>query len=325
MENEEFWIWFGDHKQYLEDFISEKISDYKPYNELSEKLKEFNEFLIPELTMREDGKFVLIISCDGFKEGIPFVNDLREEIREVENWEIVKFRQPDPMEFIPINGLNLKRSHIFLTWQKKPSNKYYITFYVKGFSASNPNYETATLLHMDHTIGEYFSMTRIAGVECRKLGLFQSTKGLKNLDDLKLELDNPTASDKPVKGSRTKLFVFVGVPGKGCDATTEKLDADLKAGDLELSFTLKGNLLTARASDVSYYITVLGIGEKMKDYYDMARNFNISPNKTPVTSLSFPDRFNKLKEFYSIVEFEHAMKILMIMEKYINLEIYCFA
>ena len=43
---------------------------------------------------------------------------------------------------------------------------------------------------MDHTIGEYISMTKIANAQINKLGLFQSKKGLKNLDDLKIELDS---------------------------------------------------------------------------------------------------------------------------------------
>jgi len=42
---------------------------------------------------------------------------------------------------------------------------------------------------MDHTIGELNAMTRIEGVEIKKLGLFQSKKELKTLDELKIELD----------------------------------------------------------------------------------------------------------------------------------------
>ena len=94
------------------------------------------------------------------------------------------------MKFIPVNGLSLKRSNIFLEWRKLSSQKYYITFFVKGFSSNDANYEMGILLHMDHTIGEYNSMTRIEGVEIKKLRLLQSKKTLKTLDELKIELDN---------------------------------------------------------------------------------------------------------------------------------------
>ena len=42
---------------------------------------------------------------------------------------------------------------------------------------------------MDHTIGEYNSMTKVCGAKMNKLGFFQSKEGLQDLDDLKIELD----------------------------------------------------------------------------------------------------------------------------------------
>ena len=190
MTKDEFWNWFDNNKASLENLISEKTQDYEIYEALSEKLKQYNEFLIPEITINDENKFVLIISCDGVKQGIFFAESLTENLRRFDNWIIVKFRQPGPMESIPINGLNLKRNSILLQWEKTPSRKYFITFYVKGYSSHNKNYEVATLLHMDHTIGEYNAMTQIEGVEMKKMGLFQSKKDLKSLDDLKMELDN---------------------------------------------------------------------------------------------------------------------------------------
>ncbi|HSZ84384.1 MAG TPA: hypothetical protein VK787_00045 [Puia sp.] len=124
------------------------------------------------------------------KQGIPFAEAPTENLRKFDNWLILKFRQPGSMEFIPVNGLNLERSSIFLKWEKTLSQKYFIAFYVKGFSSNNKNYETGTLLHMDHTIGEYNAMTRVEGVEIKKLGLFQSKNNLKTLEDLKIEMEN---------------------------------------------------------------------------------------------------------------------------------------
>lgn len=188
MTKESFWEWFDDNKNLIENFISSEHTDYSIYETLSDKLKQYSEFLIPELTMTKDNKFVLVISCDGIKQGIPFAEELIKNIRPIENWIVVAFRQPDAMVCIPVNGLNLKRTNIFLQWQKSASGKYFLTFYVKGFSPRDPNYEIATLLHMDHTIGEFNAMTRIEGVKIKKLGLFQSKNGLKTLDELKSEL-----------------------------------------------------------------------------------------------------------------------------------------
>lgn len=193
MTKEEFWNWFENNKTALENLISGKNQDYEIYEALSERLKRYNESLIPEITINEENKFILIISCDGVKKGIPFAESLTENLRQFDNWLIQKFRQPGGMEIIPLNGLNLKRSSIFLEWREMSSKKYFITFYVKGFTPYNVDYEIATLLHMDHSIGEYNAMTRIENVEIKKLGLFQSRKNLKTLDDLKIELENKSA------------------------------------------------------------------------------------------------------------------------------------
>lgn len=191
MSKDDFWIWFEQNKTALEEFMSQKRRDYAIYESLSEKLKLFNEFLIPEMTLDREGHFILIISCDGMRQGIPFVEKLTQGIKEYSNWIIVKYRQPGPMTVIPLNGLNLQRKSIYLTWVKMPDNKYDLTFYVRGYSPDNRNYEIATLLHMDHTIGEFNAMTRISGVKINKLGLFQSKKDLKNLDDLMEVINSP--------------------------------------------------------------------------------------------------------------------------------------
>jgi hypothetical protein len=190
MTKANFWEWFDNNKNSIENFILAEHTDYTVYEALSDKLKQYSEFLIPELTMTEDNKFVLVISCDGMKQGIPFANNLVEDIRPIDNWTVLSFRQPGPMEYIPVNGLNFKRTNIFLQWQKLSSQKYFLTFYVKGFSPQDVNCEIGTLLHMDHTIGEYNAMTRIEGVKIKKLGLFHSKKKLKTLDELKIELDD---------------------------------------------------------------------------------------------------------------------------------------
>ena len=85
MSKDDFWLWFDQNKIALEDFLSKGHSDYTIYEALSEKLKQFNEFLIPELTLDNEGHFILIISCDGMKQGIPFVDELIRGIKQYSN------------------------------------------------------------------------------------------------------------------------------------------------------------------------------------------------------------------------------------------------
>jgi hypothetical protein len=188
MAKEGFWSWFSDNREALERFISKEPRDYAIYETLTEKLRQYSDLLIPEITMNRSGGFVLIISCDGISRGIPYVESLVDGMPDFPNWEIRKFRQSGPMELIPVNGLILKRNSIFLEWEQRADLKYDVIFFVENYDKYNKNYDIGIFLHLDHTIGEYFSMTKIGKVELRKLGFFQSKKKLKTLDDLKEDI-----------------------------------------------------------------------------------------------------------------------------------------
>lgn len=188
MTKEEFWAWFGDNRKVLEKFISEEPRDYAIYEALTDKLQEYSDLLIPEITMNGVGGYVLSISCDGIAKGIPFVESLVDDTVDFPNWEILKFRQPAPMKLIPVNGLVLKRNSIFLEWEQTTDLKYDVVFFTENYDRSNKNYDVGIFLHLDHTIGEYHSMTKIGKVELKRLGFFQSKKKLKTLDDLKEEI-----------------------------------------------------------------------------------------------------------------------------------------
>jgi hypothetical protein len=187
MTKNDFWYWFEQYMPALERLISTDSGDYTEYNALSAKLSEFNEVLVPEITMEKE-LYVLIISCDGNQEGIPAVEELTEGVREFPNWKIVKYRQPGSMEFIPVDGHEVKRDTIWLDWEKTPGGKYNLTFFRK-WNSSKRLYQTGAMLHLDHAIGEYNAMTRVGGIEFKKLGLFQSVDGLRTLDDLKAEME----------------------------------------------------------------------------------------------------------------------------------------
>ena len=189
MTKQEFWKSFERHIPALEQMISGKTRDYAAYNALSNDLNAYNKYLVPEITMDAENCFVLVISCDGYKQGSPAVEELTKDIKNYANWKIIKYRQPGPMELIPLKGQKVHRKDILLTWEKMANGLYKLIFHLK-WHQNNQTHQTGAILHLDHTIGEYDAMTRIHGLQFKSLALFRSKEGLKTLDDLKAELDS---------------------------------------------------------------------------------------------------------------------------------------
>jgi hypothetical protein len=70
----------------------------------------------------------------------------------------------------------------------QPNHEYTLTFYFKRYQY-NQTRKTGAILHLDHTIGEYTAMTKIRGVTFKSLPLFGTKGDLKNLDDLKVQME----------------------------------------------------------------------------------------------------------------------------------------
>jgi len=70
MTKQEFWLWFEEHLTDLEKLIISQSVDYSIYDALTEKLTQFDKHLIPEITMDEQERYILILSCDGNREGM---------------------------------------------------------------------------------------------------------------------------------------------------------------------------------------------------------------------------------------------------------------
>jgi hypothetical protein len=172
----------------LEELITGRTGDYGAYNALSDDLRAFNELLVPEITMDTDNRYVLLISCDGCRQGSPAVEELTDDVDVYPNWKIVKYRQPGAMKFIPLKGQKVYRKDILISWEKTPDGQYDLIFHLKWY-LSNQTQKTGAILHLDHTIGEYDAMTRVRNVEFRSRGIFRSKVRLKTLDDLKAEMD----------------------------------------------------------------------------------------------------------------------------------------
>ena len=188
MTKQEFWSFFEEYMPALEQLLSRQSHDYAAYNALSDKLHEYNEYLIPEITIDAENHYILIVSCQGYKKGVPALERLTEDIKDYPNWKVIRYRQPGRMDFIPLNGHKVNRKDILLTWNKTSVDKYSLTFYLKWY-LNNKTRQTGAILHLDHTIGEYDAMTMIEGVQFKQLTPFRSKAGLKTLDDLKVEID----------------------------------------------------------------------------------------------------------------------------------------
>ena len=131
---------------------------------------------------------------------------------------------------------------------------------------------------------------------------------------------------------QSKLFLFVGVPDKNSDATLDKLEERLKAKVLPngtvISFKRKDKLLSARLEDTSYYITVLSNNEDIKDYYKMAKDFELNYDKKPVNRQELINRYTILKSsssnLYKDIHYNIALEIFDEMETLQNQVIYAF-
>ncbi len=71
MTEKEIWDWFSKNNKKLIDFLDSDMTDYSIYNEFTGLIQKFNKNLFPEITGHESGKYVLIITCDGHRDGIP--------------------------------------------------------------------------------------------------------------------------------------------------------------------------------------------------------------------------------------------------------------
>lgn len=128
------------------------------------------------------------------------------------------------------------------------------------------------------------------------------------------------------------MFVFIGVP-KSLSAPTidelqDKLQFELSTTDKTLQFSKSDRLLTARYNDISYYVSILTSKNELKDWLKMAKNFELSLDKSNLTDKTITDRYNKLRitkpTLYSETDYSIAMAIFNTLNQFTGLEIISF-
>ena len=184
MTDKEFWDWFQSKKKEIEEFITSDTNDYSIYEELTDKLNSYNDLVIPELTKDTDDNNVLIISCDGKSDGIPFVERLYESAPIIDKWRFQKFRIPGQVRELNYQGLQFKSNDIKAKYTF--DGQYYdIELFIKGYSDSDDRYKGLAFLYLDHMVGEYNVMTKIGQIEFKKMGLFTSSADKVSLQELR--------------------------------------------------------------------------------------------------------------------------------------------
>jgi hypothetical protein len=170
MTDKEFWDWFKSKKTEIEEFIIAETDDYSIYDELTDKLNSYSSYVIPELTKDSDDNNVLILSCDGISDGIPFVERLYESAPTIDKWKIQKFRVPGQVRELNYDGLKFKADDIKAKYTF--DGQYYdIELFIKGYDDTDKRYKGLAFLYLDHLVGEYNVMTKIGHIEFKKLGL----------------------------------------------------------------------------------------------------------------------------------------------------------
>ena len=184
MTEKQFWNWFQDNKIKLEEFIRSNSNDYSLYTELTNQLKAYNENVIPELTIDTSDNHVLIISCDGRRDGIEYVERLYDAKPPIDKWVVQKYRAPGHVIELNYGGLEFKSNDVRVRYFL--ANDFYnIELFIKGYNDSDDRYKSLAFLYLDHLVGEYNVMTKIGDIEFKKLGFFTSTSDKVTLQEFR--------------------------------------------------------------------------------------------------------------------------------------------
>ena len=164
---EKFWNYFLENKKALAEFIDSDLSDYRPYNEVTQKMKIYSDYLFPEVTKYKNGKYVLVITPDGEPKGILHTQKLYESKPEIENWVVEKFRQPkDDFTEFEYEGLKYPSSNIeILSEYDNGTEKMNIQVFIRNMNSDEPKYKTMAWIYLDNILGEFNSIKKLGFVD----------------------------------------------------------------------------------------------------------------------------------------------------------------
>lgn len=187
---EKFWNYFEKNKKSLEKFINSDLSDYTPYNKLTNEIHKYSELIFPEITQNSDGKFVLIITPDGKPSGIPDTEKLYNSKPVIENWIVKKFRQPkDDLKF-EFDGLEYPSSDIEIIPElDEEKEKVDIRVYIRNMNLNKEKYQTMAWLYLDNILGEFNSITKLGYVDFYHLDIGKTVRNSISILELRKLID----------------------------------------------------------------------------------------------------------------------------------------
>jgi hypothetical protein len=128
------------------------------------------------------------------------------------------------------------------------------------------------------------------------------------------------------------MFVFAGFNNEKSNdyisILSEELNKKFSERQWLVSFNRKGKLLTSRFEDVNFYISVIDDEEEVRDWYQMAKDFQLTTNPNPIDNKNFEKRLTEKKlqlpELYKDVHYLIGRIIYTEMDKLELLKIYFF-
>ncbi|AIY13875.1 hypothetical protein [Cellulophaga baltica] len=188
---EKFWNYFVENKKEFEGFIDSDLSDYRPFNKITQKTQIYSDHLFPEFTKYANGKYVLVITPDGNPKGIVPTEKLYNSKPEFENWIIEKFRQPkDNFSEFEYEGLKFQSSDIeILSEYDNKSEKMNIQVFIRNMKSDEHKYKTIAWICLDNILGEFNSIKKLGFVDFYHLEEGKTVENGISILDLRHQMD----------------------------------------------------------------------------------------------------------------------------------------
>lgn len=163
---DKFWDWFIKNKSKIEKFIQNPEVGGEIYDELTVKMKEFNDLLFPELMIDKNDDYILIITPDGISKGVKPTQELAENHPEIKNWTVKKFRQATDDVSLSINSVEYPLEDIEILHELDAEReKVDIRVFIRNMHKDEKGYQHLAFLYFDHILGEFNTITRVGYIE----------------------------------------------------------------------------------------------------------------------------------------------------------------
>ncbi len=131
---------------------------------------------------------------------------------------------------------------------------------------------------------------------------------------------------------QSKLFVLIGLPNEKSNADLailqERLNRRFSEGNILFEFTRKEELLSARYEGVNFYVSILKSKNELPGWFEMAKNFELTVNRSEVNEEELSKRYNKsstrLPNLYDSVHYTIGKEIFNEINSFTGVSIYSF-